>query len=256
MTHTTATAAFETFVARAEADPALAGLILYGSRAYPGMPTAHSDHDVIAVLRDGVPSPLTELHGLRTPRLDVVVMTLAEFRRRGTAQDPDDWARYTYVRARLLADRLGGELGEILDRKRTLAPDEARAALDRYLDAYANQLYRSLKNHRDGRPGAGHLDAAASVPFALQVLFALHGRVTPYAKYLAWELESEPLSERAWHADRLLPVLERVLADGDPAMQRSLFGGIERAARRAGHAAVLDAWGADLELMRGTPATG
>ncbi|MGW6496030.1 hypothetical protein [Nonomuraea angiospora] len=33
-------------------------------------------------------------------------------------------------------------------------------------------------------------------------------------------------------------------------LQRRLFAQVEAAARRAGHGAVLDAWGEDLDLMR------
>jgi hypothetical protein len=96
----------------------------------------------------------------------------------------------------------------------------------------------------------GHLDAAESVPYALEVLFALHRRVRPYNKYLQWELERQPLGEPVWEAGRLLPVLRRILADGDPTAQRALFTGIEEGARRAGHDRVLDSWGEDLKLLR------
>ncbi|MEU7719278.1 hypothetical protein [Streptomyces tibetensis] len=48
----------------------------------------------------------------------------------------------------------------------------------------------------------------------------------------------------------MLPVLRRVLADGDPPTQRALFDEIEEVARRAGHDRVLDAWGTDLDLLR------
>jgi hypothetical protein len=98
----------------------------------------------------------------------------------------------------------------------------------------------------------GHLDAAEAAPHALEALFALHRRVRPYNKYLRWELERQPLGEPRWDASRLLPVLRRILADGDPPTQRSLFTDIEETARRAGHDRVLDSWGTDLELLRHT----
>ena len=80
-----------------------------------------------------------------------------------------------------------------------------------------------MKSHRDGRPEAAHLDAAESLPYALETLFALHRRVRPYNKYLRWELEHHPLGDPRWDAGRLLPVLRRILADGDPGTQRALF---------------------------------
>ncbi|MZF84859.1 hypothetical protein [Streptomyces sp. SID5643] len=69
-------------------------------------------------------------------------------------------------------------------------------------------------------------------------------------KYLRWELERQPLGDPRWDADRLLPALWRILADGDPPTRRALFAGVEEAARRAGHDEVLDAWGTDLGLLR------
>ncbi|WP_347877253.1 hypothetical protein [Streptomyces sp. 8K308] len=132
------------------------------------------------------------------------------------------------MHAKVLLDRLDGTIAEILDKKRTLGPDEAWSAADGYLDAYVNQTFRSLKNHRDGRAALSHLDAAESVPFALEVLFALHQRVRPYNKYLQWELVRNPLGDPQWDVDQLLPTLRRIIADGDPDTQRSLFAGNRR----------------------------
>jgi len=149
-----------------------------------------------------------------------------------------------------LPDRLDGGIATILDRKRTLDPGEACTAAAGCLDAYVNQAHRSLKSYRDGRDATGHLDAAESVPYALEVLFALHRRVRPYNKYVRWEPARQPLGEDRWRAERLLPMVRRILADGDPHTQRALFGDIERAARVAGHGEVLDSWGDDLRLLR------
>ncbi|MFH9066629.1 hypothetical protein ACH4GM_36325 [Streptomyces coeruleorubidus] len=238
------------FTAQAAADPGVAGLILSGSQVHEGMPTDHSDYDLHVILGDQHTSAIAELDWFRSTHLDLVVIPLEEFRTRGMPGRPDHFARYSYVHAQVLLDRLDGTIARILDEKRTLGETEARAAVDGWLDAYVNQTYRSLKSYRDGRPAMGHLDAAESVPYALEVLFALHRRVRPYNKYLQWELERQPLGEPRWNAGRLLPVVRRILADGDPPTQRALFTAIEEAARRAGHDPVLDAWGTELEVLR------
>ncbi|GAA2308276.1 hypothetical protein GCM10010234_60130 [Streptomyces hawaiiensis] len=238
------------FTSRATADPSVVGLVLSGSRVHAGMPTARSDYDLHVVVRDESVPSLAALDGFRSAHLDLVVIPLAEFRTRGMPGRPDSFARYSYVHAEVLFDRLDGTVARILDDKRTLGAEEARDAAAGWLDAYVNQTYRSLKSYRDDRPDMGQLDAAESVPYALEVLFALHRRVRPYNKFLRWELERQPLGDPRWAADRLLPVLRRVLADGDPPTQRALFNGIEEAARQAGHDRVLDAWGTDLELLR------
>ncbi|WP_237773160.1 hypothetical protein [Streptomyces luteocolor] len=241
------------FVAQATVDPDVAGLILSGSQAHEGMQTSHSDFDVHVVLREGASSPIRHLDGFRSAHLDLVVMTLNDFRRRGLGGDPMSWLRYAYVHAQVLFDGLDGVIGSILDTKRTLSPAEADAAAARYLDAYVNQTYRSLKNHRDGRPEPAHLDAAESIPFALEVVFALHQRVRPYNKFLQWELDRHPLND-GWSTGQLLSAIHAIhaiLADGTPTAQRALFAHIEQAARTAGHDHVLDAWGEDLVLLRG-----
>jgi hypothetical protein len=48
----------------------------------------------------------------------------------------------------------------------------------------------------------------------------------------------------------LLGAVAHISGTGDVPLQRHLFTRVEAAARWAGHGAVLDAWGEDLDLMR------
>lgn len=66
------TASYDEFVGRAAADPAVVGLVLKGSQAHEGMPTAHSDHDLYVVLADDATTGLARFAGYRTPELDLV----------------------------------------------------------------------------------------------------------------------------------------------------------------------------------------
>ncbi|MFJ9777021.1 hypothetical protein ACIRVF_38300 [Kitasatospora sp. NPDC101157] len=233
---------FQAFVADATADPAVAGLVLKGSRAHDGMTTRHSDHDLYVILDDDdAASEPAALDGYRSARLDLVVTTLERFRR------PAAWERYATARSQVLVDRCDGEVSRIVAATGRLGAEEAFRSGAALLDAYANALYRSVKNHRDGNPLAGHLDAAASVGFLL-LLFTLDRRPRPYNKYLAWELDRFPLP--GWESAALLDTVARITATGEVAAQQRLFARVEAAARAAGHAAVLDAWGEDLLLMR------
>ncbi|WP_199881263.1 hypothetical protein [Streptomyces sp. CB03911] len=238
---------FAAFVADATADPAVVGLVLKGSRAHDGMTTRHSDHDLYVILADDhdAASGLAALDGYRSARLDLVVTTLERFRR------PADWERYAIARSRVLVDRPDGEVTRIVAAMGRLGAEEAFRSGAALLDAYANSLYRSVKNHRDGNPLAGHLDAAAGVGFLLELLFTLDRRPRPYNKYLAWELDRFPLP--GWESAALLDTVARITATGEVAPQQQLFAQVEAAARAAGHAAVLDAWGEDLRLMRPHP---
>ncbi|MGW6737041.1 hypothetical protein [Streptomyces sp. NPDC055013] len=241
---------YDAFVELATADPAVVGLVLKGSRAHDGMATEHSDHDLYVVLADGAATDLRRFTGHRTSRLDLVIVSLAEFRAAGMPGHE----RYALARARIVLDRPAGGIAdfggiaEILAAKARLSADEAFRAAGGWLDAYANSLYRSVKNDRDGEPLAARLDATDSVGHLLELLFALDRRPRPYNKYLRWELARHPLP--GWDGDALLGVVDRISASGDVAVQRRLFARVEASARREGHGAVLDAWGEDLRLLR------
>ena len=151
------------------------------------------------------------------------------------------WQRYSYRGARVLLDRLDGDVARLVDRQARPDPAEAARWAGDFLDAYVNQLYRAVKSHRDGAPAAARLDETESVPWLLATVFALHGRLRPYNKYLAWELATFPLPGD-WTA-ALAP--DRVAGAA-----LALFPAVELLARQRGHAGVLDAWGADIDLIR------
>ncbi|MFB7739502.1 hypothetical protein ACFC08_35180 [Streptomyces sp. NPDC056112] len=236
--------AYDAFVELAVADSAVVGLVLKGSRAHEGMTTEHSDHDLYVVLADGATTALTRFTGHRTPELDLVILSLDEFRAAGMP----GFERYALARARIVLDRLDGVIAQILADKARLDADEAFREAGESLDAYANSLYRSVKNDRDGHTLAARLDAADSIRFLLELLFALDRRPRPYNKYLEWELARFPLP--GWDTGMLLDAADRIAGMGDVSTQRRLFAQVEAVARQAGHGAVLDAWGEDLHLMR------
>ncbi|MFE6629797.1 hypothetical protein ACFVNB_21530 [Streptomyces rochei] len=235
---------YDAFVELATADPAVVGLVLKGSRAHEGMTTEHSDHDLYVVLEVGSTTALTRFVGHRTPELDLVILSLDEFRAAGMP----GFERYALARAQVVLDRLDGDIAQILATKARLDADEAFREAGEWLDAYANSLYRSVKNDRDGHGLAARLDAADSIRFLLELLFALDRRPRPYNKYLEWELARFPLP--GWDTGLLLDAADRISSVGDVSTQRRLFAQVEAVARRAGHSAVLDAWGEDLALMR------
>ncbi|WP_030161761.1 hypothetical protein [Glycomyces sp. NRRL B-16210] len=236
--------AYDEFVRTARADPAVVGLVLIGSHAHDGLATERSDHDLWVVLADGASSPIQALHGHRTALLDLVVIPLSGFRAAGMP----GFERYALARGRVVLDRLDGEIAAIAAAKRRLGEQEARGLAADLLDTYVNSLYRSVKNHRDGRLLASRLDAAESVGPLLELLFAMDRRPRPYNKYLEWELARHPLPD--WDAQALLEAVGAITATGDLGRQRRMFEQVEAKARAAGHGPVLDAWGADLALLR------
>jgi hypothetical protein len=252
---------YQAVVSLAAADPAVVGLVLKGSQAHEGMVTRYSDHDLYVIFADGATTDLTtRLTGHRTLELDLVVISLAEFRAAGmpggkeclhltmACNHCETFERYALAQATVVLDRLGGGIAQILADKAQLDANQAFRSSAEWLDAYANSLYRSVKNDRDGNALAARLDAADSVRFLLELLFALDRRPRPYNKYLMWELARYPLPD--WETGKLLNAVDCIARTGDVRVQRRLFARVEAAARQAGHSKVLDAWGEDLDLMR------
>ena len=122
--------------------------------------------------------------------------------------------------------------------------DPAGAA--RPLDAYVNSYYRSAKNARAELELASLLDAQESIPWYLEFVFAVHGRLRPYNKWLEWELDEHPLP-----VEVDLARLERVARTGDLPEQQALFRETEALARARGHGATIDGWEPDVAWLRG-----
>lgn len=175
-------------------------------------------------------------HRTRTETLDEVVCTVAAL-----ADTSVHWRRYGFRGAKVLLDRLDGGITELVDRQATFSVEEAARHARAGLDAYINQLYRCVKSRRDGFADAALLDEMESVPWLLETVFAVFGRLRPYNKYLRWELVNFPLPEQ-W-TTALMP--DRV---GTAALR--LFPAVEGLARRHGHADVVESWGSDVELIR------
>jgi len=114
------------------------------------------------------------------------------------------------------------------------------------LDGYVNSYYRSAKNARAGLELPALLDAHESIPCYLDFVFAAHGRVRPYNKWLEWELREHPLP-----VGLDLRRLERIARTGDLDDQQALFRETERLARELGHGATIDGWEPDVAWLRG-----
>ena len=245
-----------TLVALAERNEAahgddLLGIVLSGSagRTYA---TEHSDLDVVVVLTDEAAAGRSTVH---SPEVDEAVDSWTEMLEVPPFGTVGWWFRWSYAWAPVLLDRTGGELTEAVRRQATLTDDEADAMLidhDR-LDGWVNFAYRALKNDRDGRPLETRLDAAESVPWLLDVVFSIAGRVRPYNKYLPWELRHHPVD--GWPADDLLGLVARTL-DGDVTAVRETFPRVRDACAaydaRRGHSRttdMIDGWGSELDLF-------
>jgi hypothetical protein len=232
---------------RAREDPRIVGLYLGGSRG-KGAATELSDYDCDIVVDDDAAAEYGARLRVDDSGFSLGVFGLSEFHEHAAWGSPTEWNRYNYAHLTAAVDKLDGEIQRIIDDKATLPDAVARARLPGTLDGYINFVYRSLKNHRDGRALAARLDAAESIPLALGVLFMSHRRLRPYNKYLEWELTRWPLEGAPWNSDHLLGLLSAAAA-GEVTAQRALYGGVTAVAARHGLAAVIEGWSPDARAL-------
>ena len=240
--------AYERLLERARADRAVVGVVVFGSRAAGPFVTAGSDVDAFVIV-DGTRETA---RAWRTPHgspVEVWSMTVDEFRAHALPGDAFEWNRPALIRARVDVDKLGGEIGRIVDRKRRLTGDEASEVAASELDGAINSIYRALRSAENGRELAARLDAQESIDPLLRFAFAVEGRVRPFNKWLAFELETEPLRTPAF--DGLLARVERLALDPTAERLHDTFRMLETAGRDAGHGAVVDGWEPDVPWLRG-----
>lgn len=240
--------------ARGQAD--ILGLILNGSRG-KGLITPYSDYDCSLVVVDEAALARYEArYADLPPGIDLCLYTLDSLRRHAAWGGETAWDRYDWAHLTPPLDKTGGQLTHIVAEKGRIPPEEVPPFLAKQLDTYINHVFRSLKSLRVGDPLGYRLEAAESIPVLLNILFALHnGRLRPYHKYLAWELQTYPLTDLPWPPQTLLALLTSILSSGAYQDQQTLLQAVERLARAAGHGPVFEAWeGKDRWAMTFRPA--
>jgi hypothetical protein len=194
----------------------LLGVVLMGSAARE-RETAYSDLDVIAVLDHDAP----DANWPHRTDLELIPVTLAHLETVAPFGSPEWGNRWANAWIPVLLDRTGGRIQAAIDRQHWLSVEEINHLLldgDR-LDGWINLLYRALKSARIGNTLEARLDGAESVPYLLDVVFALHGLVRPYNAYLRWALDRHPLP--GWPAVDLLDIVQRTMTGDADAMRES-----------------------------------
>lgn len=225
----------EPLLERARADENVVGVIHSGSRGRGAYVTETSDWDAFVVVREERGDYGTE-HGSNLGLSEVTLEVLAS---------PPAWARPAFLSLTPQLDKTG-EVAAAL--QEAMSVDPASAA--RPLDAYVNSYYRSAKNARVGLEFASLLDAQESIPWYLEFVFTVHGRIRPFNKWLEWELREHPLP-----MELDLARLERISLTADLTEQQALFRDAEALARSQGLDATIDGWEPDLAWLRGRPSS-
>lgn len=85
--------------------------------------------------------------------------------------------RYDYVHAKATVDKTG-DIQAIIEKRGRLSETERIFYVEGYLDNYIKGFYRSLRASVENWQLAPHLEAARSVLYGIDFLFASEGRIT------------------------------------------------------------------------------
>lgn len=232
----------KTLIAICRRDPNILAFIPTGSWG-KGFLNEDSDYDGQIIVRDKVLDEYGKKYeGYGYPEVEIDVKSLSQFRVAGLPGQDDYWDAYNYAHLEPLVDKTDGEIRRLIIEKARFPSKDLKNYVSGSLDAYLNSLYRSLKNHRDGLTMGSRFDAAESLFFLIKALFALHGRVAPYNKYLLWELEKFPLEKIPWNDKKLKRVFLEVLNSGNVKTQKEIAQMIEDVFKKEGYEKTFNDW--------------
>ena len=242
---------FEFISTTAREDPNIVGFVVTGSRG-KGLITKESDYDVFVVIDDAKAVDYQlKLQKLEGEGLDLSIMGLSEFRDYAAWGSSFAWDRYDFAHNKAVVDKLNGGIQNIIDEKGKLPEERKEPLILQNCDHYINQFYRADKCRRRGEAGAAKLELAEGVSPLLDAMFALHGRLRPFYKYLEWELVNYPLILFPWEPAKLYSLILSLSAGVDEAVMKEVFTETEKVFRARGFGGVFDSWGEDhLILLR------
>lgn len=234
---------YQKLLKEVQENPHVLGFIYGGSRGKDSaFVTEHSDYDMIIILSDDAPEEVKrELKSLEAPDFDVFPKTMAEFKEHARWGTKKDWDRYNYTHNKAIVDKTG-EIQKIIDEKGDLPKEVQRGYIEERLDAYMNSVYRSAKYWRDGLEFSAILDASESLPYLMDALYALEGRVKPYNKYFEWELRNHPLKLLPWPVEEFMADYMKILTTGDIQTQEKIFQGVKKLFLEQGYNESIDGW--------------
>lgn len=198
------------------------GIVLAGSRG-KGKITKHSDYDIFIIVKDKTPKKIRkELKAFRKLDFDSFVMDLTTYKKYAAWGGPYAWDRYNFARLKAPLDKTG-QIQKIVIQKGSIPAKYRKQFIKDGLDHYINQVYRSIKTYRDGDFLASRLEGNESILPMLNAVFALHGRLKPYYKYLEWELKLEPLKKLPIPQKRFVKMVGKIAMTGDLKTQKQLL---------------------------------
>ena len=169
---------------------------------------------------------------------------MSEFKIHADIGTEFEWDRpsFTYVKAIIDKNK---EIQKMIDNKSKIPKENLKKYVSGFLEGYINYIYRSLKCFRDKNIVGARLEASRSINYFLIVIFGLEARLTPYYKYLEWELKEHPLNKFKMNSKEIISSLMKILESGDIKTQQKLFIEVEKVSRKEGYSKVFDGWEKD-----------
>jgi len=244
---------FNQILERAKTDENIIGLFFVGSRG-KGFENEYSDYDIAIITKDEAVEKLkTEFPKNKFENIEFIVMSLSEFKDYAEWGSAFAWDRYTFLHVKALVDKTG-EVQKLIDEKGLIPEPERHNFIASVLDDYINWVFRAVKCFRNKNILGARLEASASIPSLLDVLFALENRPKPFLGYLEKELKAYPLKKIPWPADEFLKKILLILSTADIKTQQEILKMIEILLRKEGFGKVFDDWkGKDKWAMEYSP---
>jgi len=235
---------FQAIVKQVEFDPSVIGLFLSGSRGKE-LQKEYSDFDFVIILKDTVSQEIRNEYEEydKIDGFDCGVYTFSELKEYAELGTEYEWDRYSYAHVKATIDKTDGELQRIIDEKGKIPKNHLQKYISGYLDGYINAVYRSMKCLRDNYVFGFRLEAASSINLFLTCAFAVHDRrLSPYPKYIQFELKKSPLTKFPWTSKELINKVLKILETGDYKVQQELLREMEKIMRKEGFGDVFDSW--------------
>ena len=233
----------QALIAEAEADADVLGLILLGSRGL-GAVTIESDYDAVFLVTDEAIARYAQAQ--QTPQRGATI-TPPILTKDIWHESPDslqrekivDWMIPMWAESCILFDRAGATERTLAALRRIPTEEAARLTAAHY-GAYLNSLYRSLKSWRRGDVLGARIEAAQSVDYVLQMLFALECHWRPYNSRLWYHLDK--LAVQGWQMVEMQNALLDLITTGNPRRQQWLAQRITALLRARGFGQEYDEW--------------
>jgi hypothetical protein len=222
-------------------NPDIIGFFLGGSRG-KGFENSHSDYDPYMIIKNKVAKKYQRKYEkIDFDEIDLVVLSLSEFRKEFEWESENSWNRYDFSHVKAIVAK-SPQVQKLINEKGSIPKAKLHHFIVYNIDAYVNGVFRSMKCFRNKNTVGARLEASTSIPYLLDLIFALHNRQKPFFGYLERELTAYPLKKLSWSGKVFQKMILEILKSADIKTQQKTLKAIEKICRKDGFGQVFDGW--------------